>query len=103
MKYLASAGLALLAFLAASAPASASPPPPVVVIAATPDGAILIEGRKFTTAKAYEAKIAEIERRQPRPGLVVSARDMNDIMRTIKILEAIGVAKIAFLVEPKAK
>lgn len=102
MKYLTSLGLTLVALLGTSVPTPAAPAIPTVVVATTADGALLIEGRKYTTAAAYEAKIAEIEHRQPRPNLVASVKDWRDMKRMINIFQAMGVPKVGFLVEPKS-
>jgi biopolymer transport protein ExbD len=78
---------------------------PVVEVRVLTGGGLLIEGRTFTDAnvRALETKIAEINRRNPRPAYRIrTGRTMRfeDVGRAIVLLQRVGLVKVGFITEP---
>jgi len=84
---------------------AAERPVPVVVIALAPDGALIIDGHKYSTDAAIREKMKEVASRKPTPNVELStSRDVNfeAVGRVIIRLQKAGVPKIAFLIEPRS-
>jgi biopolymer transport protein ExbD len=92
----------LCAALIVASQANAAPPPVIDVIVLS-DGSLRIEGHRYATVSEAQVELSAINKRQPRPEIrFVTVGDINfyAIGKAITLLQATGVPKIGFLIEP---
>jgi TonB family protein len=81
---------------------------PMVQMSVGQDGGLLIEGQSFSDTETLKAKLAEIDSRNPRPGLCLVAVEkmswpaLQAVARSTKLLTAAGVPSVRFCTVPFA-
>jgi biopolymer transport protein ExbD len=92
-----------LAIVSPVASASQSKMPTVSLYLQT-DGSYLLEGVRYADAQLLRGQLNQIERRHPRPNLVIVAQQATDrqaLNRAIGLLQKAGVPKFGLLIEPR--
>lgn len=77
---------------------------PTISLHLEPDGSYLLEGVHYADAHLLREQLDQMERRHPRPNLVIVAQQATDrqaLDRAIGLLQKAGVPKFGILIEPR--
>ena len=73
------------------------------------DGTVEVEGVRFSDVDSLKLKLAEVQKRQPRPRIRLDAEGTLgapllpalDLLQQAGLFDEIGIARVGFVTEPK--